>query len=190
MYMNPQFVNTLLDKILEFRIEQAKRFLEIGVDVICLADDIGVQKGMMIPPELWRKYLKPRMQRLIHEVKAKGSVKVFYHSDGYIEPVIPDLIEIGVDVLNPIQPECMSPAEIKKKYGNKLTLHGTISVQETLSRGSLEDVRNEVLERIRTCSEGGGFVLSPSNRITPDISLEKVLAVYETAKKHGGYMGS
>ncbi len=184
LYGNPGFVNKLLDKLLAFRIEQVKRLVELGIDIIGFADDIGVQKGMMINPTIWRNFFKPRMEKLIREAKKRGQVYVFYHSDGNIESVIPDLIEIGVDILNPIQPECMNPAEIKIRYGKKLTLHGTISLQETLPFGTVDDVRREVIERIKTCGYGGGFVLAPANMITPDISMKNILAVYETAQKY------
>ena len=186
LYVNPSFANRLLDKLLEFRIEEGKRFAEIGVDIIKLGDDIGAQTGMMINPELWRKYFKPRMKKLIKELKKKG-VYVFYHSDGDIREVIPDLIEIGVDILNPIQPDCMDPAEIKRLYGDKLTLSGTISVQETLVYGTPESIKKKVIEIIRTCGKGGGLIISPSNQALPDVKVENFLAVYETVKKFGWY---
>ena len=110
-----------------------------------------------------------------------------YHSDGIIEPIIPDLIEMGVDILNPIQPECMDPAKIKVKYGDKVTLHGTISIQKTLPYGEIAEVKEEVKERIATCGYDGGLVLSPSNQVLIDTKVENFLALYETAKKYGKY---
>lgn len=186
LYVNSSFANNLLDKLLGLRIEEGKRFAEIGVDMVKLGDDVGMQTGMMISPNMWRKYFKPRMEKLIEALKRKG-VYVYYHSDGNIRQIIPDLIEIGVDVLNPIQPECMEPAEIKRLYGDKLTLHGTISVQETLPFGSEEDVAGEVKKRIKTCGRGGGFIIAPSNRITPDVPLKNVLTLYESVKRFGRY---
>jgi uroporphyrinogen decarboxylase len=186
LYVNPRFANGLLDKLLQFRTEEGKRFVEMGVDIVKLGDDIGTQTGMMINPDIWRKYFKPRMKILIKKLKKK-SVYVYYHSDGDIRQVIPDLIEIGVDIVNPIQPDCMDPAEIKRLYGDKLTLHGTISVQETLPFGSEEDVTSEVKKRIKECGYGGGFIIAPSNRITPDVPLKNVLTLYEATKRFGIY---
>ena len=186
MYTNPAVANNLLDTILKFRIAEAKRFVEMGVDIVKLGDDIGTQTGMMINPNVWREFLKGRTEQLVRMLKKNG-ILVFYHSDGDVREVIPDLIEIGVDILNPIQPDCMDPAEIKKHYGDKLTLHGGISVQETLPFGSEEEVAQEVARRIRDCGYGGGYILAPSNRITPDVTLRNVVAVYESAKNLGKY---
>ncbi|MEM2180942.1 MAG: uroporphyrinogen decarboxylase family protein, partial [Nitrososphaeria archaeon] len=187
LYENPSFVNKILDKLQLFREEQIKRFIEMGVDIIKLGDDIGMQTNMMLSPNVWRRFFKLRMQQLINIAKKYGDVFVFYHSDGYIEPIIPDLIEIGIDILDPVQPECMNPAKIKEKYGDKITLHGTISIQETLPFGSLEDVKNEILNRIRTCAPGGGLILGPTHKIQIDTPLENILTLYKVAKKYGKY---
>jgi len=112
-----------------------------------------------------------------------NSIYIFYHSDGYIEPIIQDLIEIGVQILNPIQPECMDPAEIKRKYGDRLVLHGTISVQRTIPFGTVEDVRKEVISRIKECGRNGGLVIAPAHTPQPDMSIENIVTVYETTQK-------
>jgi len=184
LYTNPTFVNQLLDKLLKYRVEQGKRLIEIGVDIVRLGDDLGAQTGMMIPLTIWRRYFKPRMRRLIRELRKGSNVYIFYHSDGNIKPLIPELIEIGVDILNPVQPECMDPAEIKETYKDKLTLHGTISIQETLPHGTVKDVEREVLTRVKTCGKSGGLIIAPSHVVQPDTPLENVLAVYETAKAY------
>jgi uroporphyrinogen decarboxylase len=186
MYSRPKFADMLLDRLLKVFLKAAKRFVEMGVDIICIADDVAMQTGMILSPRLWRKYIKPRMKTLIDAFKRRG-VYALYHTDGNCEAIIPDLIEIGVDILNPIQPECMNPAKIKELYGNKLTLSGTISVQETLPFGSVEDVKREVITRIRTCGYGGGFIISPSNQVTLDVKIENFITLYDTAKKFGRY---
>jgi uroporphyrinogen decarboxylase len=186
LYENPSFVNKLLDKIQLFRERQIKRFIEMGVDIIKFGDDVGMQTNMMLSPYIWRKFFKPRMQQLINTAKKRG-VFIYYHSDGYIEPIIPDLIEIGVDILDPVQPECMDPAKIKKMYGDRITLHGTISIQETLPFGSSDDVKNEVLNRIRTCAPEGGLILGPTHKIQIDVPIKNIITLYEVAKKSGKY---
>lgn len=139
----------------------------------------------MIPPHIWRKYFKPRMKIIIDTLKSysRNSIYIFYHSDGYIEPIIPDLIEIGVQILNPIQPECMNLAEIKRRYGDRLVLHGTISVQRTIPFGTVEDVRKEVISRIEECGRNGGLVIAPAHTPQPDMPIENIVAVYETTQK-------
>ena len=187
LYENPGFVNELLDRLLKYRLEMGKRFIEIGVDCIQLGDDFGAQTGMIVHPNLWRKYFKPRMKILIDELKKHGDIYVWYHSDGNIEPIIPDLIEIGVNILNPIQPDCMDPAKIKEAYGDKITLHGTISVQETMQFGSEEDVKREVITRIKTCGQGGGLIMAPAHGLQPSTPFRNIIALYEAAKKYGRY---
>jgi uroporphyrinogen decarboxylase len=186
MYSNPKLVEKLFDKLLEFFLAATKRLIEIGIDILAIADDIAAQTGMIVSPMLWRKYIKPRLKSIVYEAKKKG-VYVLYHTDGNCTAIIQDLIEIGIDILNPIQPECMNPAEVKKLYGEELTLSGTISIQDTLPYGSVEDVKKEVLTRIETCAYGGGLILSPSNQVLLDGKVENFLAVYDAVKKYGRY---
>jgi len=186
MYSRPKFVDSLLDELSKIFLIVAKRFVEMGVDIICIADDVAMQTGMILSQRLWRRYIKPRMKMLIDGLKRKG-VYILFHTDGNCEAIIPDLIEMGVDILNPIQPDCMDPAKIKEVYGDKLTLSGTISVQKTLPYGSVEDVKKEVMTRIKTCGYNGGLILSPSNQATLDVKIENFIALYDTAKRVGRY---
>ena len=187
LYTNEKFVNSLLDKMLKYRMETGRRYIEIGADIIQLGDDFGMQTGMLIPPALWRKYFKPRMKILIDDIKkhSHNSAYIFYHSDGNIEPIIPELIEIGVEILNPIQPECMDPAKIKRKYGDKLVLHGTISVQTTLPFGTVEGVEKEVISRIKMCGENGGLIVAPTHapQPPPHTPTENIVTMYNTAQR-------
>lgn len=182
--LNPQFVEEFLDRLLAFKLEQVRRYVKLEPDIIGIAGDIGGQNSMIIAPAIWRKYFKPRLKILIQESRKQNKdIYWFFHSDGYIEPVIPDLIEIGFDIIDPIQPECMDPVKIKKMYGDKITLHGTISLQKTLPFGTSEDVRKEVLSRIKECGYNGGLILAPANVITADVPMENVITIYNTAKK-------
>ena len=109
----------------------------MGVDMLWTGDDIGSQRGMLIAPATWRRFFKPRMAELVSRVKAiKPDLLVAYHTDGDVREVIPDLIEIGIDVLNPVQPACMDPAELKRDYGDRLLFWGSIDEQGTLPFGS------------------------------------------------------
>ncbi len=185
---NSSFASELLDRLVDYRKTQCKRYLELGVDIIYLGDDFGMQDRMMINPDLWREYFKPRMKELISDYSTGHKVFTLYHSDGYIEPIIEDLIEIGVDILNPIQPESMDPYEIKKKYGNRITLHGTISIQRLLLQGSREEVAEKVRQIIRCCAPGGGLILAPTHTIQPDIPIENILTFYRVAFEEGRYL--
>jgi len=186
LYENPKFVEKLMSKLLDYYVGIGKQLVELGVDQINMADDIAGQTGMIISPRLWRKYVKPYYKRLIDALKPKVKY-FFYHSDGDLRAIIPDLIEIGINILNPIQSDCMNPAELKKLYGDKLTLWGGLSVQETLPHGTIEDVKNEVKRLIEECAPGGGFILGTSNLITQDTPIENFLAIYDAVKKYGKY---
>jgi len=186
--INPDLVKTLLDILVDIRCEQAKRFTEAGVDILRLGDDVGSQKGMLMSPEVWRKWLKPGLEKVIKSAReVNPEIHIFYHSDGYIEPIIPELIEIGVDILNPVQPECMDPAKLKREYGYKLAFWGTVSCQRTMPFGTPEDVINEVKLRIKTVGENGGLLIAPTHILEPDVSWENVLAFFEGVKKYGRY---
>jgi len=183
LFREPSKVEKILDKLHEIRLRQAKILCEIGVDVIVDGDDVGMQKSMMLSPEMWRKFLKPRYKELV-DVSHKGGAYFLFHSDGWIEPIIPDLIEIKIDILNPVQPECMDPAEVHRKYGDKLCFDGTISIQKTLPFGTVQDVINEVKQRIETIGYTG-LILGPSHAIQPEVPVKNIIALYEAAKKYG-----
>ncbi len=185
LYTNPKFVNDLLDKLLEYNLEIGARLIELGVDSLGSGEDTASQNGLLISVEIWKKYFKPRYTELYTRLKKKGDIFIFYHSDGKIERLIPELIEAGVDILNPVQPDCMDPAQIKKDYGDKLTFDGTISVQSTLPFGTPEDVGKEVSKRIDTVGYDGGLILGPTHIVGYDVPIDNIIALYDTARKHG-----
>ena len=149
--------------------------------MIWTGDDIGFQSDLFISSEMWRKFFKDKMHYFFSELKKiNQDVKIAYHSDGKIEALIPDLIEIGLDILNPVQPACMDPAEIKKKYGKNLCFWGTIDEQYTLPFGTAEDVRKEVLTRLRTAGKGGGLILGPTHHVQMDTPIDNFWAMINT----------
>lgn len=169
-----------------FRYHQtvARRLVSLGVDMIWLGDDVGGQNAMLMSPRMWRAYLKPRMAELIASLRAiNPQIKVAYHSDGVIYPIIPDLIEIGIDVLNPIQPQAMHPVKLKAEYGDRLCFWGTLDIQQTLPFGSPEDVRREVLSRLKTIGQGGGLILGPTHNLQLDTPLENFWAMIDTIRQ-------
>jgi len=156
----------------------------MGVDMIWIGDDVGAQNSMLMSPKMWRKFLKPRMANFISELKAiNPQVKVAYHTDGQVYPIIPDLVEIGLDVLNPVQPASMDPLKLKQEYGDKLCFWGSIDEQYTLPFGSPADVQNEVLTRLKTLGKNGGLILGPTHHVQLDTSLENFWAMINTIKQ-------
>jgi uroporphyrinogen decarboxylase len=188
MVMDEKFAACLLDKITEFSVSNARYFAGAGADIILTGDDFGMQERMIISPDMWREWFKPRFARLIAGAKAVNpDVLIFYHSDGMIEPIIPDLIEIGVDILNPVQPECMDPVSLKEQYGDCLAFWGTIGTQTTMPFGTPENVREIVKERIETVGRDGGLLLAPTHKLEPDVPWENVLAFFDAVEKYGLY---
>jgi uroporphyrinogen-III decarboxylase len=136
---------------------------------------------MLMSPDTWRRFLKPRMAAFISSLKSiNPSLKVAYHSDGSILPIIPELIEVGVDVLNPVQPRSMDPALLKRQYGDDLCFWGSIDEQQTLPFGGPADVRAEVMQRLQTLGRDGGLIIGPTHHVQLDTPVENVQALVET----------
>ncbi len=188
LILQPEIINILMEKVLEFYHEVAKRALEATdglIDIVFSADDIGTQNGMMISPELWRKYVKPWTRKLIKPFKEMG-YKTCYHSDGDLIDVMDDFIEIGLDIINPVQPKAKNtnPENLRKKFGGRITFFGGIDTQELLPFGTPEKIKKEVRRIIKILGEDGGYIVAPSNNIQPDTPLKNILAVYDVVKKY------
>ncbi len=185
---NPDLAECLLDQIAKRTGYLAMRYARAGVDVIQLGDDIGSQNAMMISPKTWRRFLKPRLAKIIADTKAANpDVLIFYHSDGKYEAVIPDLIEIGVDILNPVQPESMEIANLKRQYGERLCFWGGIGVQTTMPFGTPDDVRAAVRKLMADAGDRGGLVVSPAHVLEPDVPWDNIVAFVEAARQYGLY---
>jgi uroporphyrinogen decarboxylase len=179
------YVFELLDRILDISIRQGRRLIELGADVIWTGDDMGDQQGMMLSPALWREVFKPRLRSAFSAYRrANPDIRIAYHSCGSILPIIPDLIEIGLDILNPIQPNAtgMDPAFLKKAYGDRLCFFGGIDIQELLPRATPDRVFRSVQETIHILGARGGYIAAPAHNIQPDTPLENILAFYDAVR--------
>ncbi len=180
-YIDPDLTNHILDETCNYHKAVACHMAEIGVDMIWLGNDMGSQSALMIDPELWREYFKPRMAAIIREAKAiKPDLKVAYHSDGCCYDIIPELIEIGLDVLNPIQTECVNPEVLQEKYGDKLCFFGGIAVQSTLPMGTREEIAKEYDWLKNSIGNGGGWICAPTHHVQLDTPLDNFFAMLET----------
>jgi len=176
----PDLADEILEIPFRYHATAAERLARMGVDMIWLGDDIGQQTGMLMSPKHWRRFLKPRMAELIATLKAiNPRLKIAYHTDGCVYAVIPELIEIGVDVLNPVQPAAMDPAQLKRDFGRDLCFWGSMDEQHTLPFGTTDEVRREVRERIATVGAGGGLILGPTHHVQLDTPLENFWAMVE-----------
>jgi uroporphyrinogen-III decarboxylase len=183
MVADPDLADAVLEIPFRYHLAAAERLARMGIDMLWTGDDIGSQKGMLIAPSTWRRYLKPRMAELVARVKAiDPAIRVAYHTDGDVREVLPELIEIGIDVLNPVQPACMDPAELKRDYGDRLLFWGSLDEQHTLPFGSPDDVRAEIRRRLTTIGRGGGLILGPTHHVQLDTSLENFWAMLDTIR--------
>ena len=186
--LHPELAHFLLEQEMETALVRAVRLAEAGVDVLYLGDDVGMQDRLILSPSVWREFLGGRMKTIIEAARqVRSDLLVMYHSDGDVSPLVPDLIDIGVDILNPVQPECMDPAQIKREYGQDLAFWGTFGIQHTLPFGTPAEVDAEVRERIRTVGKGGGLFLAPTHSIAPEVPHENIFAFVKAAKEYGGH---
>lgn len=179
--LNPDLAEKILEFSYQYHLTAAKKLTAMGVDMIWIGDDMGAQDAMIISPKMWRRFFKPRMANFITEIKAiNPRLKVAYHSDGNITPIIPDLIEIGLDVLNPVQPASMDPKKLKEDFGDHLCFWGSIDEQHTLPFGSPADVAKEVEDRISILGKDGGLILGPTHHVQLDTPMENFWSMVNT----------
>jgi len=189
LILNPDLVHYCLDKLFDFCYENTLRIYEQipgKVNISYVAEDFGSQEGLLISREHIREFFIPRMKRMIDLAHQAGAY-VFFHSDGAIREIIPDMIEAGIDVLNPIQWRCkgMDRKGLKRDFGDKVIFHGGVDNQYTLAFGTLEEVREEVIYNIQVLGEGGGYILAPCHNIQAVSPPENVVAMYETGYEYG-----
>jgi uroporphyrinogen decarboxylase len=178
MITDKAFVHTLLDRILEFNLGVIENVCRYDVDAMIFGDDWGMQTGLQMGAKLWREFIYPRIQQMYALVKSKDKY-VFIHSCGKVDGVFPDLIEIGLDVFNPFQPEVMDVFEMKRQFGERLTFFGGISVQKTLPYGSVAEVKDEVRKLLEMVGKNGGYIAAPSHDIPGDAKPENIHAMIE-----------
>ena len=189
LIVNPDMVEYCLGVLFDFAYENTRRIYEQipnKVMITYVAEDLGSQEDLMYSPEHIRRFLIPGMKRMIDLAHGAGAF-VFHHSDGAVRRIIPDMIKAGIDVLNPIQWRCKGMARegLKRDFGDKLVFHGGVDNQQTLPFGTVDEVRQEVIDNISTLGEGGGYILAPCHNIQSITPPENIVAMYETGLEHG-----
>jgi uroporphyrinogen decarboxylase len=185
MMMESEAATLLLDKITDFACAKARAYATAGLDILSLGDDIGTQSSLMIDVELWEQWLQPRLSKVILAAKEiKPDILIFYHSCGYILPFIDKLIETGVEILNPIQPECMEFDDVHERFGDRISFWGTLGTQQLLPFGTKEEVKKVALSRLEKCGSKGGIVIGPTHIVEPEVPWENLTAIIEAAKEY------
>ncbi len=192
MIMNPALIEAIMDRVLDIFIERSRCIMaEIGdlVDIVYVADDLGTQNGPLFSPQLYRRLLKPRQKKLFEAIKGRSDVKILYHTCGSVIEFIDDLVEVGVDILNPVQVSAagMDPKILKKRFGHKICFWGGVDSQNILPFASAAKVKDAVKQLIEDFAPGGGFVLAAVHNIRPEVPPENVVAMIEAGHEFGRY---
>jgi uroporphyrinogen decarboxylase len=185
MVERPEFVEALLDRIAEHNLQQIRRALAFGVDAVYFGDDYGMQRGLIMGREHWLHFIKPRLARMFAPVREAGKF-VCMHSCGCVTGLFDDLIEIGLQMFNPFQPEVMDVFALKRKYHGRLAFHGGMSVQKLLPFGTPDEVR-DMARRLVKAGLSGGYVFSPSHSVPSDVPPENLVAMQEVLVSQKGY---
>lgn len=192
LYMNREFACRLMDIITDIWTKIVERALEIvgkNIDIVAMADDLGMQEGTFVSPQVYREMLKPRHRRMVDAIKSRSDAKIFLHSCGSVYAIIEDLIEIGIDVLNPVQVSArnMDAAKLKKEFGGRLAFWGAIDTQRVLPFGTPEEVRAEVRRVIDCMAKGGGYVVASVHNLQREVPPENIIAMFDEARSYGRY---
>lgn len=182
MIQDPGYVDALLDRILDFNLMIIDEVVKYDIDGIQFGDDWGQQRGLIMGPKLWRRFIKPRVAEMYKRVKDAGK-SVFIHSCGDVTEIFDEIIEIGVDAFRPFQPEVMDVYEMKAKYGDRMTFYGGISTQVTLPFGTPEEVRAEIQMLRSRLSRNGGYIVAPAHAVPGDVPIENLLALIDEVRK-------
>jgi len=193
MVENPAFCEALLDQILQFWLDYYTAYMaEVGdiVDVVMIGDDIGGQAGPLFSPDFYRSVVKPRQTKLVQHIKSLTPAKIWYHTCGSVQQLIPDLLDNGIDILNPVQISAadMDPHQLKSRFGDKLTFWGGgIDTQHVLSFASPQKVADHVRRNVEAFKPGGGYVFNSVHNIQAGVSPENIIAMFDAAYEHGFY---
>jgi uroporphyrinogen decarboxylase len=185
-YKNPNFARKLMDKISKICQGIAKAMIDVGVDVLFVTDDYADSKSLLISPKLFKEYELPNLKRMV-DIGKKNDVPILKHSDGYLYPILDDIINTGIMGLHPMEPYVMDIAYVKEKYGDKICLIGNVDCKYVLPYGSEEDVRKDVRRCIDAAGKGGGFILTSSNSLHANCKIENIYAMVDETRKYGKY---
>jgi len=187
LYTNRNVIRRFIEKVTNFFIDLGKNQIDLGVDVIWIPDDMGYAHGLMMSPELFREFIIPYLKKMIDTFKRRG-VKILMHNDGQIMAIMDDLIEAGIDAIHPLERAAGMSLEImKNKYGDKITLIGNVNSKTVLQYGSFYQIKEQVLECLRTAAPGGGYILASDHSVHEGIPSDNIKYMFKIARRYGKY---
>ena len=187
LYTDQNAIRKFIEKVTGFFIELGKGFVDLGVDLIWIPDDMGYVHGLMLSPELFRRFIIPQLKKMVAAFKGRGA-KVLMHNDGQLMAIMDDLVGAGIDAIHPIERAAgMSLKTMKEKYGDKITLIGNVDSKTVLQYGSFDEIREQVLECLGVAAPGGGYILASDHSIHEGIPSANAKSMFKIARNYGGY---
>ncbi len=184
----PAWDECLLQRLANNNMIKATAYAKAGADIINCGDDVANQNALMFSPDTWRKLIHSRWEKIWRAVKEiRPEVCIWYHSDGNIEAIVPELVEAGLDILNPVQPECVDTDAIRRRFGKRLTFDGCIGTQSTMPWGTPDEVRVRVKEVIDKYGRNGGLIIAPTHVLEPEVPLENIDALFDACREYGTF---
>jgi len=184
----PAWAECLLQRLADQNYVKATTYARMGADVVHCGDDVANQKALMFSPDMWRRIFHSRWAKIWREVKAiNPRTRIWYHSDGNVEAAVDDLVDAGLDILNPLQPECLDIDAVHARFGDHLSFDGCIGTQSTMPWGTPADVRARVKECIEKYGRNGGLILSPTHVLEPEVPLENIDALFDACREYGTF---
>jgi len=185
---NPILLENALDRITDWKISIYGAYVQAGVDIVWIGDDLGMQQNLIMRPEQYRKWYRPCHARIVNELrKIRPEVRIAFHCCGFVTTLIPDLIELGIDILEAVQAECMDIRFLKKEYGRALSFWGGVGAQSVLARTTPEEVMEGVHRTLEIMAPGGGYIAAPCHTLTEEVEWESVIAFHQAVRRYGVY---
>ena len=179
-FEDPVLMEHELDKITEWKMKVYGAYVQTGIDIVWIGDDLGTQRSLIMSPEQYRQWYMPCHRRIVqHLKKINPNVRIAFHCCGYVTTLIPDLIDIGIDILEAVQAECMDIKMLKQEFGKDISFWGGVGAQSVMSQTTPQKVVDGVLETLSIMTPGGGYIAAPCHTLTEEVSWENVVAFYE-----------
>ena len=187
-YDDPRRLETILDRITTWKTAVYSAYAEAGVDIVWIGDDLGGQRALVMSPQHYRQWYRQRHERIVaHLRRLRPEVRIAFHCCGHVTPLIPDLLEVGIDILEAVQAEAMDIAYLKREFGRDLAFWGGVGAQSVLARTTPEQVREGVRQTLLTMAPGGGYIAAPCHTLTEEVAWEGVLAFHQALREFGAY---
>jgi len=187
-YTDPKGFSDLLDRIVEWKCSLYGAYAAAGTDIVWIGDDLGTQRSLVMSPAMYRQWYRPRHRRIVDHVRSiRGDVKIAFHCCGHVTPLIRDLIEIGIDILEAVQAECMDIGQLKREFGREITFWGGVGAQSVLARTTPEQVAAGVQRTLCLMASGGGYIAAPCHTLTEEVPWSSIVAFHQAVKAYGAY---